>query len=87
MRWIIQWKTIKNKTILDYLLIQDGVTGFLFHDASLAPMLNAIYRSLDVFSSARRLGAMRRAAMKRHFGWQRSAKKYTEVYEHAARSH
>jgi len=67
--------------------IQDGVTGFLFQDASLAPMLNAIYRSFDVFSSARRLGAMRRAAMKRHFGWQRSAKKYTEVYEHAARSH
>lgn len=66
--------------------IQDGVTGFLFQDASLAPMLNAIYRSFDVFSSARRLGAMRRAAMKRHFGWQRSAKQYTEVYEHAARS-
>lgn len=66
--------------------IQDGVTGFLFRDASLAPMLNAIYRSFDVFSSARRLGAMRRAAMKRHFGWQESAKRYTEVYEHAARS-
>lgn len=67
--------------------IQDGVTGFLFREASLAPMLNAIYRSFDVFSSARRLGAMRRAAMKQHFGWRQSAKRYSEVYEHAVRSH
>jgi starch synthase len=66
--------------------IEDGVTGFLFREASLVSMLNAIYRSFDAFSSSRRLGAMRRAAMKRHFGWQRSAKRYTEVYEHASRS-
>ncbi len=45
--------------------IEDGVTGFLFPEASLASMLNAVYRSFDTFSSARRLGAMRRAAMKR----------------------
>lgn len=61
--------------------IEDGVTGFLFQEPSLAAMLNAIYRSFDTFSSAKRLGTMRRAAMKRRFGWQESAKRYTEVYE------
>jgi starch synthase len=64
--------------------IEDGVTGFLFREPSLASMLNAIYRSFDAFSSAKRLGAMRRAAMKRRFSWQQSAKRYTEVYEHAS---
>lgn len=65
--------------------IEDGVTGFLFREPSLVAMLHAVYRSFDVYSSPRRLGAMRRAAMKRHFGWQQSAKKYTAVYEQASR--
>ena len=66
--------------------IEDGVTGFLFPEPSLASMLNAVYRSFDTFSSARRLGVMRRAAMKRRFSWQQSAKRYTDVYEHASSS-
>lgn len=65
--------------------IEDGVTGFLFREPSLAAMLGAVYRSFDVFGSSRRLGAMRRAAMKRRFGWQQPAKRYTEIYERAAR--
>lgn len=66
--------------------IEDGVTGFLFREPSLAAMLNAVYRSIDTFNSPRRLGAMRRAAMTKRFGWQRSAKKYADIYESASRA-
>lgn len=35
--------------------IEDGVTGFLFRDASLPAMLGAIYRAVDAYGSRRKL--------------------------------
>ena len=61
--------------------IEDGVTGFLFKDASLGAMLGAIYRAVDTFRSRRALNAMRKAAMGRSFGWTRSAAGYGGIYE------
>jgi len=63
--------------------IEDGVTGFLFKDASLGAFLSAIYRAVDAYGSRRQLTAMRQAAMARTFAWQRSARRYKRVYERA----
>ncbi|WP_375459053.1 glycogen synthase GlgA [uncultured Enterovirga sp.] len=66
--------------------IEDGVTGFLFKDASLAAMLGAIYRAVDAYGSRRKLNSMRKAAMGRSFAWTRSAAGYAGVYDRATAS-
>jgi starch synthase len=63
--------------------IEDGVNGFLFGEPCVHRFMDAIKRGLDTFRSRPRLTAMRRAAMKRPHGWDRSASKYKEVYERA----
>jgi starch synthase len=60
--------------------IEDGVTGFLFRDHSLSGFMGAIKRALTAFGSQTQFTAMRRAAMNRPFGWQRSARGYGTVY-------
>ena len=60
--------------------IEDGLTGFLFSDLSLPAFVDAIKRAMDAYSSRRRLNKMRREAMSRSFGWQRSAAGYDHVY-------
>lgn len=66
--------------------IDDGITGFLFKDLSLAGFLHAVYRSIDAFGSRRQLKAMRRSAMARSFGWQQSASDYAAVYDCVVRN-
>jgi starch synthase len=63
--------------------IQDGVTGFLFRDASLGAMLSAVYRAVDAYRSRRRMTTMRRAAMEQTFSWTRSALRYKGIYDRA----
>ena len=65
--------------------IEDGVNGFLFGEPSLKRFKDAISRGLETFRSRSRLIEMRRAAMKRPHGWDRSASRYQEVYERACR--
>jgi starch synthase len=60
--------------------IEDGVTGFLFREMSLAGFVGAIKRGLDAFRSQGQLSAMRKAAMGRPHGWSQAAKKYQAVY-------
>jgi len=63
--------------------IEDGVNGFLFSEPSLHRFLDAIRRGLEAFRSRSRLAAMRRAAMSRPHGWDRSAARYGDVYDRA----
>lgn len=63
--------------------VEDGVTGFLFGESSLKGLSGAIRRAFDVFASKRRLGAMRRSAMAREFGWDRAADGYSSLYTRA----
>ncbi|MEE1613576.1 glycogen synthase GlgA [Microvirga sp. CF3016] len=63
--------------------IEDGVNGFLFGEPSLNRFKDAIKRGLEAFRSRPRLTAMRKAAMQRPHGWDRSASRYQEVYERA----
>lgn len=60
--------------------IEDGLTGFLFSDLSLPAFVTAIRRAMDTYASRRRINKMRREAMSRSFGWQRSAAGYDHVY-------
>jgi len=62
--------------------IEDGVTGFLFDAFTPEAFLGALARALAVYGHDRRLWrAMQRAAMRRDFGWERSALAYREVYD------
>jgi len=63
--------------------IEDGRTGFLFTAPTATGLNGAIRRAFDVFTSTRRIGAMRSAAMSRSFGWDHSAKRYAEAYAQA----
>jgi starch synthase len=60
--------------------VEDGVTGFLFGEASLRGLTGAVRRALDAFGSKRRLNAMRRTAMSRAFGWDQAALNYASLY-------
>lgn len=66
--------------------VEDGVTGFLFGETSLSELLGALYRAVDIYASPRKLKAMRRAAMRRRFGWDLSARAYSGIYGAAVSS-
>jgi starch synthase len=60
--------------------IQDGVTGFLFSELSPAGLMDGVTRAFESFGCKRQLTSMRRAAMSRSSGWQRSALRYSNAY-------
>jgi starch synthase len=60
--------------------VEDGVTGFLFDSLSPEALLAACRRAFAVFNAPARLVEMRRAAMARHFGWERAAREYLALY-------
>jgi starch synthase len=60
--------------------IDDGRTGFLFSEFSLAAMLGAVHRAFETFGSGNRLTFMRRMAMSRTFDWSGSAARYARLY-------
>jgi starch synthase len=60
--------------------VEDGVTGFLFDNASLETLLPAAYRAMDTFDAPKKLSRMRQAAMKLRYGWERSASEYEAIY-------
>ncbi|WP_407522025.1 glycogen synthase GlgA [Methylobacterium oryzisoli] len=60
--------------------VEDGVTGFLFGEASLRGLAGAVRRALDTFGSKRQLNIMRRTAMARTFGWDKAAERYSSLY-------
>jgi starch synthase len=60
--------------------IADGETGFLLSEPSAECLLEGVARAFDIFAEKRRLNAMRKQAMSRDFGWQRSAGRYSRLY-------
>src|SRR5207248_1156394 len=63
--------------------IEDGVTGFLFDSYTSEDFMRAAVRSLDQYTKKSAWQAMQREAMARDFSWERSGKKYLEVYRRA----
>ncbi|MDH5768912.1 MAG: glycogen synthase, partial [Nitrospirota bacterium] len=66
--------------IQDYDSLKSKGTGFLFSDYTPSAMLDAVKRSLCVYTEKERMQKMIRDTMKIDFSWNRSAKKYLELY-------
>jgi starch synthase len=60
--------------------IEDGCTGFLFDDYTPDDFMNAAVRAVEQFTDPPAWQEMMREAMGRDFGWERSARKYLQVY-------
>ncbi|APP86385.1 glycogen synthase GlgA [Xanthomonas hortorum pv. vitians] len=64
--------------------VDDGVTGFLFQQASVEALRRCLERAFRTFRLPSLLSAMRRAAMLRPSGWDVAGKKYLSLYERTA---
>lgn len=63
--------------------VTDGLSGFVFEPYHPEPLLGAVLRGLDCFANPEEWARMRRNAMARDFGWERSVERYLEVYQRA----
>lgn len=61
--------------------IEDGVTGFLFDDASLESYQAAIQRAFNIYQHPELLNAMRCRAMSSPLFWKLSVKPYDRLYQ------
>jgi starch synthase len=60
--------------------IEDGVTGYLFDEASAEGVLGALRRAVQAWREPGRWRAMQHAGMSRDFGWRRAARQYFDLY-------
>jgi len=67
--------------------VEDQVTGFVFDEYSSAGLERAIRRALTLYEDREAWEEHMRKAMRRNFGWARSARRYLEVYEKALARH
>lgn len=62
---------------------KNNSTGFLFRNATVDALLEAITRALGIRRSKKRWMTMVRTAMREDFGWEASAQRYVSVYGRA----
>lgn len=62
--------------------IEDGLSGFLFDDATVDSYRTAVQRALNVFNHPNLLNAMRSRAMASPLYWQESVQPYDILYRH-----
>ncbi|MEO8449995.1 MAG: glycogen/starch synthase [Gemmatimonadota bacterium] len=67
--------------------IEDGVTGFLFHEYSPDALDRAARRAIEVYNQSDAWPRVMRAAMTRGAGWRRSGERYKETYRLAVARH
>ena len=67
--------------------IDDQETGFLFDDLTPASLERALRRAFGAFANRESWERSMRRAMARDFGWDRSARRYLELYEAALKAH
>ena len=63
--------------------VDDGVTGFLFHEATANVMRRCVERALRTFRMPSLLRSMQRAAMLRPSGWDIAGRQYLDLYQQA----
>jgi starch synthase len=61
--------------------IEDGVTGFLFDEATVDSYLDALHRALAVYRHPQLFDAMRCKAMAAPMYWEESVTPYDELYQ------
>lgn len=69
--------------IQDYDSLKSKGTGFLFSDYTPSAMLDTIKRALCVYTETDKMHRIISDAMKMDYSWNRSAKKYRELYSYA----
>jgi len=69
--------------------IEDGVTGFLFHDYSADAFWQALQRAIYIYNVDKEMWRqIQRNGMRKDFSWRRTANGYEQLYEWAiARTH
>ncbi|MEP6472902.1 MAG: glycogen/starch synthase, partial [Gemmatimonadota bacterium] len=67
--------------------IEDGVTGFLFDPYTAEALLIAATRAMDQFADQPAWGRMMAEAMSRDFSWDRSGRRYLDLYRRALAIH
>ena len=72
-------------TVQDFEPLSGKGTGFLFADYTASAMLDAIKRAFCVFTDGEKMQNMIRNGMKMDFSWEKSARRYLELYETALR--
>jgi starch synthase len=55
-------------------------TGFLFHQLEPEALLNAARRALQLWQDPAAWRGLQRTAMRQDFSWERSARRYLELY-------
>jgi starch synthase len=58
-----------------------GSSGFLFEEPTSQALANTIRRAIMVYKDQRRWQGLQRRGMRKDFSWERSAKKYLELYQ------
>ncbi|MCS7010208.1 MAG: glycogen synthase [Anaerolineales bacterium] len=60
--------------------VQEGKTGFLFHELTPEALLEALERAFKAFANQEKWWHLQRNAMAQDFGWERSARQYALLY-------
>jgi starch synthase len=60
--------------------VEDGVTGFVFEEASSPALVAATRRALAAYREPGRWQALQRAGMARDFSWSAAARRYADLY-------
>ncbi len=61
--------------------VEDGVTGFVFHEAAPHALWHAVQRALDTFADKTAMRRMISAAMGKDYSWEKSASAYAGLYD------
>jgi starch synthase len=72
-------------TIVDFDPLEKTGNGFKFGPYEAKPLLKAILRAIDVFKDGETWQGLIRNGLKEDFSWDRSARKYAEIYDSLVR--
>jgi starch synthase len=70
-------------TVVDAMpdsIAQQTASGFVFDEASVSAMLEAIKRALFVYDNKKTWQKIQKIAMQKDFSWQQSAEQYLALY-------
>lgn len=73
-------------TIIDVTKDDQKGTGFMFEEYSADALFGALKNALQVFSNQKAWQKIMRTAMKQDFSWDKSARRYLDMYEHYRKS-
>jgi starch synthase len=61
--------------------VEDGVTGFVFHEPTPHALWLAVEQALDLYPKKPAWKRMMRNGMEQDFSWEHSAKEYAALYQ------